>query len=160
MARSLKTLRLEPIQETHLPVMLEIEKLSNSSPWSERSFRNEIDHPHGVMLAAVLDGEVVGYGGGWLVVDEIHITNVAVHPEARGLGIARRLMIELLTRAQQAGMSCSTLEVRVGNAVAIGLYESLGYRVTSRRKEYYPDNKEDAVVMWLYDLGSWEPVSR
>lgn len=61
-------------------------------------------------------------------------------------------MLELLTRARSRGMACSTLEVRASNEAAIKLYESLGYIETARRKAYYPDNREDAVVMWLHHL--------
>jgi ribosomal-protein-alanine N-acetyltransferase len=157
MAADLKTLRFEPIQESHIPAILEIEKVSNSAPWSERSFKNELDHQHGVFLVALLQGQVVAYGGVWLVIDEAHVTTIAVGPEHRREGIGQRLMIELLTRAKQGGMVCSTLEVRASNDAAIKMYEKFGYSIAATRKGYYPDNKEDAVVMWLYDLDQWEP---
>ncbi len=89
---SLKTLRFEPIQESQIPAILEIEKVSNTAPWSERSFRNELGHPHGIFLVAILQGEVVAYGGVWLVIDEAHVTTIAVSPDYRRQGIARRLM--------------------------------------------------------------------
>jgi ribosomal-protein-alanine N-acetyltransferase len=65
-------------------------------------------------------------------------------------------MIELLTRAKSRGMACSTLEVRAGNVPAISLYEDLGYVQSARRKSYYPDNQEDAIVMWLHELNTWD----
>jgi [ribosomal protein S18]-alanine N-acetyltransferase len=153
----MKTLRLERLTEAHLPAVLEIEHASNSAPWSEKSFRNELDHPHGIFLVAIGDGEVVGYGGIWLVGDEAHVTNVAVKPEVRRQGVARKLMIELLTQAKERGMTCSTLEVRAGNEAALNLYENLGYIKTAVRKGYYPDNREDAAVMWMYHLEDWSP---
>lgn len=104
-----------------------------------------------------MGGEVVGYGGIWLVIDEAHVTTIAVVPAHQRQGIARQLMTELLIRARKAGMKCSTLEARAGNEPAISLYEKLGFSITGRRKGYYPDNKEDAVVMWLHDLAEWEP---
>jgi ribosomal-protein-alanine N-acetyltransferase len=153
----MKTLRFEPLQESHIPAILEIEKTSNTAPWSERSFKNELDHKHGIFLVGLLLGEVVAYGGVWLVVDEAHVTTIAVAEEHRRQGIGRRLMIELLEKAKAQGMVCSTLEVRASNEGAIKMYEGFGYTVAATRKGYYPDNKEDAVVMWLYNLDTWEP---
>jgi len=149
---SLKTLRFEDLNAEHIPAILEIEKLANRAPWSDRSFLNEINHPHGRFLVAIGNGQVIGYGGVWLVIDEAHITNIAVADEFRRQGVGRKLMVELLDKARAAGMTCSTLEVRASNDAAIKLYEELGYKETARRKAYYPDNKEDAVVMWMYDL--------
>jgi ribosomal-protein-alanine N-acetyltransferase len=100
---------------------------------------------------------VIAYGGVWLVVDEAHITTVAVDEAKRRNGVGKRMMVELLNRSQEAGMKCSTLEVRAGNDPAVKLYEKLGYVTTARRKGYYPDNNEDALVMWLHDLVNWEP---
>jgi ribosomal-protein-alanine N-acetyltransferase len=153
---SLATLRFQDLTPEAIPAILAIEQESNSSPWSEKSFRNELDNPHKIFLVAYVDGQVVGYGGIWLVVDEAHVTNIAVSPPNRKLGIGRRLMVKLLQGAQEAGMTCSTLEVRASNTAAIDLYLQLGYQETARRKRYYPDNQEDAVVMWLYDLQAWE----
>jgi ribosomal-protein-alanine N-acetyltransferase len=85
------------------------------------------------------------------------VTTVAVEESARRQGIGGQLMVELLEKSKEAGMVCSTLEVRAGNEAAIRLYQKLGYKEISRRKGYYPDNKEDAVVMWLYDLDIWTP---
>ena len=152
---SLTTLRFEDLQERHIEPILEIEKQSNTAPWSERSFRNELDNPDRIFLVALVEGRVCGYGGVWLMIDEAHITTVAVAPDWRRNGIGRRLMEELLSRSRDAGMMCSTLEVRAGNEHAIHLYEELGYKETARRKRYYPDNDEDAVVMWLFDLQQW-----
>ena len=154
----MKSLRFAPLEEAHIPSILEIESKVNSAPWSEKSFRNELSHPHGVFLVVLLEGRVVGYGGFWMVVDEAHITTVAVAGEHQRKGIGRRLMVELLNRAKARHMACSTLEVRAGNVPAIRLYEDLGYVSTARRKAYYPDNQEDAIVMWLHDLASWEPA--
>ncbi|MBN9503922.1 MAG: ribosomal-protein-alanine N-acetyltransferase [Armatimonadetes bacterium 55-13] len=156
----MNTLRFEPIAEDHIAPILEIERVVNTAPWSERSFRNELTHPYGVFLVAIAEGKVVGYGGFWMVIDEAHITTVAVSQAYQRRGIGQRLMIELLTRARDNGMQCSTLEVRAGNVAAIKLYEKLGYIASARRKGYYPDNREDAVVMWLHDLPHWEPPAK
>lgn len=154
---SLKTLRFERLTEAHIPSILKIENQANGAPWSERSFRNELSHAHGVFLVAILSAEVVGYGGTWLMIDEAHITTVAVAEEHRRKGIGRRLMLEILQIAKERGMLTSSLEVRAGNTPAITMYENLGYEPVTRRKGYYPDNREDAIVMWLYHLETWEP---
>jgi ribosomal-protein-alanine N-acetyltransferase len=144
--------RFEPLQESHIPAILDIERVTNSAPWSERSFRNELTNAQSVFLVGFQGSEIVAYGGMWLCVDEAHITTVAVAPDHRRNGIGRGLMLELLRIAHERHMACSTLEVRAGNEPAISLYQSLGYVETARRKSYYPDNKEDAVVMWKYEL--------
>ncbi len=153
----LKTLRFEPIQENHIPAILDIERVTNGAPWSERSFRNELDHVHGIFLTAFQDGQVIGFGGIWCVIDEAHITTVAIREDCRRQGIGEKLMVELLSRAKTKGMTCSTLEVRASNDAAVKLYEKIGFIETARRKGYYPDNREDAVVMWMHNLQTWDP---
>ncbi len=157
---SLATLRFEPLNSGHIPAILEIEKEANSAPWTERSFLNELDNPDKIFFVGLLHGQVVAYGGIWLIVDEAHVTTVAVAAEQRQHGIGRRLMLELLDRAREASMTCSTLEVRAGNEAALRLYGELGYLETARRRRYYPDNNEDAVVMWMYDLQAWSAPVR
>lgn len=154
---NLKTMRFEPLDEGKIPAILEIERVSNPSPWSERSFRNELDNPQSVFRTVHVDGKLVGYGGLWTVVDEAHITTVAIAPEARQHGLGKRLMNELLGEAKGRGMASATLEVRASNAAARALYERLGFEEAAVRKGYYPDNREDAIVMWLYNLGDWTP---
>ncbi len=157
---SLATLRFEALNSGHIPAILEIEKEANSAPWTEKSFLNELDNPDKIFFVGILQGQVAAYGGIWLIIDEAHVTTVAVSAEHRQHGIGRRLMVELLERAKEAGMTCSTLEVRAGNEAAIRLYEQLGYVQTARRRRYYPDNNEDAVVMWMYDLQAWSASVR
>lgn len=160
------SLRIETLKAEHVPAILEIEKLANSAPWSERSFRGEIDNPQSVFIVAIdsssesqshrtPQGErsrIVGYAGLWVVVDEGHITTVAVAPEHRRQGIARRLIEELLKRGKERGVACATLEVRASNEAAIRLYEGFGFVRSAKRKGYYPDNKEDAVIMWKHEV--------
>ena len=146
------TLRFERLAEHHIAEVVEIEKVSNGSPWSDRAFRNELDHEHSVFLVALEGGEVVGYGGVWLVIDEAHIVNVAVREDRRRQRIGHQLVEKLLDTARESGMKTASLEVRAGNEGAIRLYENMGFVTTNRRKRYYPDNREDALVMWLFNL--------
>lgn len=152
MAADLFAISVEPLAAEHIPSILAIEKQTNTAPWSDRSFLNEISNPLAVFLVAIKSGDLVGYGGVWLLVDEAHITTLSVDPAFQRQGIGRHLMNHLLARAQKRGMTCATLEVRASNTAAIALYESMGFIISARRKRYYPDNGEDALVMWLHEL--------
>jgi ribosomal-protein-alanine N-acetyltransferase len=150
-----KTVRFVPIAEEYIADILAIEQEANAAPWSERSFRHELTNPHSVFRVVLVDGKVAGFGGVWLVIDEAHVTTVRIRQDYHRKGLGWRLMVNLLEAAQEAGMLCSTLEVRVSNAPAIALYRRLGFESTAIRKAYYPDNREDAMVMWLSGLDSW-----
>lgn len=149
--------RWVPLAEEYLRSIAAIEAEEQGAPWSEQAFRNELTNAVSLFRVGLLNGQVVAYGGLWLVVDEAHVTTVLVASDQRRKGLGRALMNELLTEAKKRGMSCSTLEVRKSNTAAIALYEDLGYVRAAVRKRYYPDNQEDAVVMWLYDLAGWSP---
>lgn len=153
----MKGVRFEPLRAEHIAAVLAVEAQCQSSPWSERSFRNELDQKQSVFLVAVLGGEVVGYAGAWILADEAHITTLAVAPSHRRQGLGIQLMEEVLSRAVERDAICSTLEVRAGNEAALRLYEGMGYARCGLRKGYYPDNREDAVVMWLHDLAPFAP---
>lgn len=152
-------LRISPLEERHIKTVTEIEKASQTCPWSEESFRNELQQDHGIFIVGELGTDLIGFAGEWIIVDEAHIITVAVADEHRRKGYAQKLITELLLRAASQGATCSTLEVRASNEAAIALYEKFGFNATGRRKNYYPDNKEDAVIMWLYELQQWEPPS-
>lgn len=150
----LGSLTLEAMQEEHIPAILEIERRCYSAPWSEEAFLSELRNRAAVYLVAQLEGQLVGFGGMWLVVEEAHITTLAVDPPFRGLGIGERLLNALLSIAVERGMERATLEVRVGNLVAQNLYRKYGFQAVAVRKQYYANNKEDALVMWLEGLQS------
>lgn len=143
-----------PMAAEDIQAVLQIESRSNPAPWSEVSFRSELKNPQARYLVAKSGNQVVGYCGSWDVIDELHVTNIAVDPTYRRKGLGKMLMLEMLKAAKDRGMRCSTLEVRAGNEPAIKLYKQLGYEPCAVRKGYYPVNSEDAIVMWLYDLGS------
>jgi ribosomal-protein-alanine N-acetyltransferase len=130
-----------------LPAVISIERRSFPSPWSLAMFVLELSKPSGICLAATDGEELFGY----LVCSRYdrvwHLMNVAVAPEHRRLGIARRLITQLLeTSGSELPM---TLEVRVSNREAIAMYEGLGFRSAGVRPRYYQDNGEDALIMWL-----------
>lgn len=138
----------------HVSQVAAIEAASFPSPWPLRAFIQEIlQNNLADYLVALREGRVVGYAGMWIILDEAHITNVAVRPDLRRMGIGRLLMEKLITRALYLGARRMTLEVGASNAVALALYESLGFYRTGVRPRYYQDTGDDAVIMWL-DFGA------
>lgn len=136
-------MRVEDLDE-----VLEIERASFSMPWSRGAFTYEIERNR-VARCWVMreDGRVAGYLCLWEVADELHITNVAVHPAYRRRGIARELLAAVLDDAVRRSLSVVGLEVRPTNAEARALYESFGFQVVGRRRGYYYDTGEDALIM-------------
>lgn len=124
-----------------------IEKICFESPWSLGSLAEELSNPLAVFLTAEFGGETVGYAGMHHVIDEGYITNVAVLPDYRGQGVARALMGAMLGYCEQNGLRTITLEVRESNAAARRLYESLGFEVVGRRRNFYSRPVEDAILM-------------
>lgn len=131
--------------------VVEVETKSFEIPWSKESFENELKNKLALYLVAKVDEKAVGYIGVWKIFDEGHITNVAVHPDFRGRGLAKALISELLSLCRKDGINSFTLEVRESNIVAQNLYKSFGFVECGKRKAYYSDNNEDAIIMWLSD---------
>lgn len=126
-----------------------VERLSFSIPWSKNAFIEEVtNNKFARYIIAKVNGKIVGYAGLWKVCDEGHITNVAVHPEYRKNGVGFRLIKSLIDMAIEEDIRTMTLEVRRSNVSAQNLYTKFGFRVEGFRKEYYADNKEDAIIMW------------
>jgi ribosomal-protein-alanine N-acetyltransferase len=131
-----------------LPEVLIIERASFTMPWSRGAFLYELEQNQVARCwVGREDGRVVGYICLWQVADELHVTNVAVHPHARRRGIARALLESVFVHARGSGSRMVLLEVRPSNTEAIPLYESFGFRVVGRRRGYYYDTGEDALVM-------------
>lgn len=137
----------------HLPQVLDIEQLSFPTPWSHHAFVYEIMHNNfSYYIVALAGDKVVAYGGMWLVLDEAHVTNVAVHPQYRNQKIGHVLMHRLMAKAVEKGAARMTLEVRPSNLQAKKLYAGLGFKERGVRKNYYSDTNEDAVIMWNDNL--------
>lgn len=127
-----------------------VENRSFSIPWSRNMFLDEINNPLAVYLVATCEEKIIAYVGLWIIADEAHITNIAVDPSWRRQQIAASLMQKILEVARGNQLRGLTLEVRAGNAPAISLYKRFGFTVEGRRKAYYSDNQEDALIMWCY----------
>ncbi len=130
-----------------LPHVIAVERRSFPTPWSLAMFVLELSKPSGVCLAALRDGELVGYVICSRYDTVWHIMNVSVDPSVRRMGVATALIERLLERVDD-GRAQLTLEVRPSNHGAIVLYERFGFRSAGRRPRYYQDNGEDALVMW------------
>ncbi|MCH5585396.1 ribosomal protein S18-alanine N-acetyltransferase [Shimazuella sp. AN120528] len=147
---SIKTVLFRPMKVTDISSVMEIEKLSFTDPWSEISFEDEITaNDLAYYIVSLVDGNVVGYAGMWVVLDEAQLTNVALHPDYRGQGTGKEIVAYMIELAKQLGASKVTLEVRKSNQRAQHLYRNLGFTVIGTRKNYYPDNGEDAILMGL-----------
>ena len=147
MAVARSTLMYEPLHEDHVAHMMPIERDAYPEPWTERMFRDEIQNARSHFFVARLEGELAGYGGFWLVLDEAHITSVTIKNDSRSQGYGRMLFEHLLDAARTAGANTATLEVRESNTPARNLYTSMGFRRVGIRKGYYPKTGEDAIVM-------------
>ena len=140
-----------PMTLDHIDEVLKIEESSFNIQWTEDDFLRELtQNKTAIYIVAVLDGEIVGYAGLWHVVNEGQITNVAVLPEYRRLGIGEKLMQEFFEIASELNMMGITLEVKISNYAAQKLYTKHGFKPEGFRKNYYKDTNEDAVIMWKY----------
>jgi len=130
--------------------VLEVEHSSFPTPWSEEAFYNELtSNRFATYIIAEKEKRIIGYCGVWVVIDEAHITNIAILPEFRGKKIGESLLRTAMKYARMRGAGKMSLEVRQSNEVAQRLYRKLGYEPGGIRKNYYTDNYEDALVMWV-----------
>ena len=140
--------RIVPMSADHLDEVAELERICFSTPWSRNMLAEELDNALSAFLVALNDdGQVVGYAGLQVILDEGYIANVAVRPDCRRQGIAGKLLQVFLDFAQANRLAFLTLEVRASNYGAIALYGSRGFRSVGRRKNYYEHPKEDAIIM-------------
>ncbi|WP_028609381.1 ribosomal protein S18-alanine N-acetyltransferase [Paenibacillus harenae] len=132
-----------------VPSIVAIEQQAFTCPWSTEAFINELtNNLFARYMVMELGGEIIGYGGMWIIMDEAHVTNIAVLSGYRGLGLGNRLLLELQRTAVFYGAAKMTLEVRVSNEIAQNLYRKHGFEPSGIRPRYYSDNDEDALIMW------------
>ncbi|BAH41491.1 MULTISPECIES: ribosomal protein S18-alanine N-acetyltransferase [Bacillales] len=128
----------------------ELERLAFTTPWPHDAFVNELTrNPNARYVVVAHQNRIIAYCGMWIVIDEAHITNIAVHPLYRGKKVGLALMIKMMGVAKLQGAHSMTLEVRPSNTVARNMYIKLGFKEHGRRKRYYSDNNEDAIIMWV-----------
>lgn len=133
----------------------QIEQLCFSTPWSLASFESEFSsNSKAKYFGAWEDGKLIAYAGFWHLLDEAHITNIAVHPNLRRQGIGKSMVHLMMREALKLQVSSMTLEVRQSNIAAIKLYEFFGFRSVGARKDYYQKPVEDAIIMWNHDIAT------
>lgn len=136
-----------------LEQVVAIDQVSFSLPWPPRSFQFELtDNEASRCWVTDLDGRVIAVLVGWFIVDELHIATIATHPEFRGQGIGRQLLLHVLGSAKEEGAIRAFLEVRESNLIALKMYRDFGFVEDGRRVKYYKDNGEDAILMSLDHL--------
>ncbi|MBI4688748.1 MAG: ribosomal protein S18-alanine N-acetyltransferase [Nitrospirae bacterium] len=145
----IKEIIISTMKEEDIQSVLEIERMSFSTPWSETSFYNEIYNPHSTAKIAVIKERVAGYICAKQVSDEGHILNLAVHPEFRRKWIASALVEDVLKNLKDNGCRFLYLEVRSSNYAAKRLYDGFGFKIIGTRKGYYNEPREDAIIMML-----------
>ncbi|MBT2694074.1 ribosomal protein S18-alanine N-acetyltransferase [Bacillus sp. ISL-55] len=145
-----KTITFRNMTVDDLDQVMEVEVNSFTIPWSREAFFNELTkNQFAQYLIVEVDQKVVGYCGVWIIIDEAHITNIALLPEYRGMKLGEALMGKVMELAREMGALRVTLEVRVSNERAQKLYRKFGFEEGAIRKQYYTDNMEDALVMWV-----------
>lgn len=152
MAVFISQLIIEPMREEDIPQIMQIERMCYPTPWHENAFYSELHNASACYLVAKTSGGVVGYTGAWLIMDEAHITTLAVHPAYRRQHIGERLLLALLETAISRRACKATLEVRASNVAAQKLYAKYGFREVAIRRGYYADTSEDALIMWTDNM--------
>jgi len=142
--------KIVPFTEDHIEEIFEIEKLCFATPWTIESLKEELNNAIAKYLIAICDDKVIGYAGIWNIIDEGHITNIAVHPGYREHGVGDSLLDTLIEICNNNQIHSLTLEVRESNLKAQNLYKKHGFIVEGIRKKYYSDNNENALIMWKY----------
>jgi [ribosomal protein S18]-alanine N-acetyltransferase len=136
-----------------------LDRLCFGGLWSIESYRRELENEHSHFIAITVDQDlepdtngIIGFGCFWAILDEAHITLLGIHPQYQGRGLGQLLLGALLDRAREIKMARATLEVRASNQSALHIYEKYGFQIVGRRKKYYQDTDEDAVIMWRGEL--------
>ncbi len=147
-------LSVKPMKKEDIKDVIAIEKSAyGEHHWSEESFMSELSNDLAKYYSAYDEnGKLIGYCGSWHILEEAHITNIAVLPEYRRKHIGERLLRTVIDNCYKDMVKYITLEVRVSNKPAIALYEKYGFKSLGTRKGYYQDNNEDALIMWTENI--------
>jgi [ribosomal protein S18]-alanine N-acetyltransferase len=143
-------LRIATIEDAD--TLVDLDRLCFGKLWSRDQYLREIESPNSDIVLLLRDDQLIAYGCVWAIVDEAHITILGTHPEHLRQGHARKVLKELLRLAIAREMKRATLEVKESNQAAIALYQTLGFEEAGRRKKYYSDTKEDALILWTGGL--------
>ena len=148
-----RTLEILPMRSEDIPVVLHVESLCFSTPWPRNAFFNELtENKLAHYYVGRFEERVISYAGLWVILEDAHITTIAVEPMYQRKRFGEQLLIKLVEEAIERGARWITLEVRESNVAAQNLYKKYGFTVVSTRRGYYSDNDENALVMWAGNL--------
>lgn len=153
---NLSELAIRPMRRGDLQSVLELEEECFPHPWTRGMLEQELRRENGAFLVAHRGSELVGYAGAIYILEEGHVTNLAVRIKERRKGVAANLLLRLVEESSGRGIRFLTLEVRRSNLAAIRLYEKFGFTAIGERRRYYLDDDEDAVIMWTEDVSTPE----
>ncbi|MBV6625683.1 MAG: ribosomal protein S18-alanine N-acetyltransferase [Rivularia sp. (in: Bacteria)] len=145
-------LKIQSLAWEHLSLIVELDKTCFNGLWSKEAYQRELDSPNSELkgLFSPKTGEkLLGMGCFWSILEEAHITILAVDPQYHRQGMGAALLYSLINTARDRSLERATLEVRASNQSAISLYEKFGFQIAGRRRRYYKDNDEDALILWL-----------
>lgn len=145
---------IKPMTQADIDNVISIEAASyGDHHWSKESFFNELSNELAKYYCAFDEsGTLMGYAGTWHILEEAHLTNIAVSPDFRRKKVAESILSTIIRNCRNSGVKYITLEVRVSNTPAINLYEKYGFKSLGTRKGYYQDNNEDALIMWTENM--------
>jgi ribosomal-protein-alanine N-acetyltransferase len=148
-------LKIQSLTLENLSPVLELDRACFGGLWTIEAYQRELESPNSDLIglfSPIFPLKVLGMGCFWSILEEAHITILAVHPQYQHRGFGQALLYSLLSLACDRGLERATLEVRASNFAAISLYQKFGFKVAGRRRRYYKDNDEDALILWLGDL--------
>lgn len=172
---NVKLLELKRVAPEQLSAVLELDQLCFGGLWTLEGYQRELDSPNSDLLGLFIPHSphspppLLGMGCLWAILEEAHITILAVHPHYQRQGLGQALLLALLIAASERGLERATLEVRASNQSALSLYQKFGFKTAGRRRRYYQDTGEDALILWRGDLhhpkfsqtlADWERLSR
>ena len=152
MSHVMSNLEIREFNINDIEELYEVELTSFTDPWSKESFKDELNNEIAHYLVGSINNKVVAYIGAWFVLDEAHITNVAVKSDFRRQKIAKQLITAFIVLAKKHQITSITLEVRASNIPAQSLYQQFGFEKQGLRKRYYADNNEDAIILGLRNI--------
>ena len=152
MSHVMSNLEIREFNINDIEELYEVELTSFTDPWSKESFKDELNNEIAHYLVGSINNKLVAYIGAWFILDEAHITNVAVKSDFRRQKIAKQLITAFIVLAKKHQITSITLEVRASNIPAQSLYQQFGFEKQGLRKRYYADNNEDAIIMWLRNI--------
>jgi len=145
---------LHAIAPEHLSAVVALDRLCFGQLWSLDAYQRELDSPKSELLGLSMGEQLIGLGCYWAIVEEAHLTILAIHPQYQNQGLGKFLLCALLDSARQRGLERATLEVKASNHRALRLYQKFGFVTAGRRRNYYQETGEDALVLWLKGLQS------